>query len=102
MEAINRIIYNQGKAQQARLGNLTREITAHQSGTISAINNQRINQLGILAGANQYAGAGLDLLKKVGDTVETGEPLYIIHSTNSNDFALANSAAESNSGYEIS
>lgn len=102
LEAINRIIYNQGKAQQARLGNLTREITAHQFGTISAINNQRINQLGILAGANQYAGAGLDLLKKVGDTVETGEPLYIIHSTNSNDFALANSAAESNSGYEIS
>lgn len=101
LEAINRIIYNQGKSQQARLGNLTREITAQQAGTVRSINNQRITHLGVLAGANQYAGAGLDLLKKVGDSVETGETLYIIHATNSNDFALANSAAESNSGYEI-
>lgn len=101
LEAINRIIYNQGKAPQARLGNLTREITAHQSGTIKSIDNRRMNQLGILAGANQYNGAGIDLLKKIGDTVEIGETLYIIHSTNSNDFASANSAAESNSGYEI-
>lgn len=101
LETINRIIYTQGKAEQARLGSLTREITARQSGTVRSINNQRINTIGILAGAGQYAGAGLDLLKKVGDTVESGETLYIIHSTNSNDFALANSAVENDTGYEI-
>ncbi len=101
LEAINRIIYNQGKAPQARLGNLTREITADRSGTVQSINNQRINHLGILAGAGQYAGAGFDLLKKVGDSVTAGETLYIIHSTNSNDLAMANSAIDSDNGYEI-
>ncbi len=101
LEAINRIIYNQGKAPQARLGNLTREITATRSGIVDSINNQRITHLGILAGAGQYPGAGFDLLKKVGDSVSAGEPLYIIHSTNSNDFAMANSAIDSDNGYEI-
>jgi thymidine phosphorylase len=54
-----------------------------------------------LAGASQYAGAGLDLLKKVGDTVETGETLYRIHSLTSSDFAFANSAVDGDNGYEI-
>jgi len=101
LESLNRIIYNQGKAPQAQLGNLNRDVTAQTSGTIVSINNQRINHIGILAGAGQYNGAGLDLLKKVGDKVEIGEPIFVIHSTNSTDFALANSAAEGDTGYEI-
>lgn len=101
LEALNHIIYAQGKAPQARLGSLTREITTLKGGIIRSIDNQKINHIGVLAGANQYAGAGLDLLKKVGDKVEAGEALYIIHSTNSNDFALANSAVESDNGYSI-
>ena len=101
LEAINHIIYTQGKAPQARLGNLTREITSRQSGTIRSIDNRRITQIGRLSGANQYAGSGLDLLKKAGEKVEVGEALYIIHSTNSNDFALANSAVEGDNGYDI-
>ena len=101
LEALNHIIYAQGKAPQAHLGNLTREITTMKSGTVNSIDNQKINHIGILAGANQYAGAGIDLLKKVGDKVEAGEALYIIHSTNSSDFALANSAVENDNGYVI-
>lgn len=102
LEAMNKIIYSQGKATQAQLGHLTRDIVAQYSGVVEAIDNQMINRIGVLAGASQYAGAGLDLLKKVGDTVERGEPLYRIHSMNSGDFAFANSIIDGNNGYEIS
>ena len=101
LETINRIIYAQGKAPQAQLGHLTRDIVASKAGVVESINNQRINKIGVLAGASQYSGAGLDLLKKVGDRVEVGESLYRIHSVNSSDFAFANSFVDGNSGYEI-
>ena len=101
LEALNKIIYAQGKSEPARLGNLTREILSNNSGVVRSINNQRINHIAILAGANQYVGAGIDLLKKVGDTVDVGEPLYIVHALTSGDFALANSVIEADKGYEI-
>lgn len=101
LEAINRIIYSQGKAPQAQLGHLTRDIVSTKSGIVESIDNQQITKIGVLSGASQYAGAGLDLLKKVGDTVDAGEALYRIHSVNANDFAFANSFVDGNSGYEI-
>lgn len=101
LETINRIIYAQGKAPQAQLGHLTRDIVAAKAGIIEGIDNQRINKIGVLAGASQYSGAGLDLLKKVGDSVEPGETLYRIHSVNASDFAFANSIVDGNNGFEI-
>ncbi len=101
LEAMNKIIYAQGKAPQPQLGNLTRDIVSTQSGVVESINNERINKIGVLAGASQYPGAGLDLLKKVGDKVEQGETLYRIHSVNSTDFAFANSVVDGYTGYEI-
>ena len=101
LEALNRIIYAQGKASQAHLGRLTRDITAEKSGVVASIDNARIARIGVLAGAQQNPGAGVDLLKKVGDTVERGDTLYRIHSVNPNDFAFANSAVDGDNGYEI-
>lgn len=101
LEAMNKMIYAQGKAPQPQLGHLTRDIVATAGGVVESINNERINRIGILAGAGQYPGAGLDLLKKVGDRVEQGETLYRIHSLTSTDFAFANSVVDGNNGYEI-
>ena len=98
---MNHIIYAQGKAPQAQLGRLTRDITAEKSGVVASINNTRITRIGVLAGAQQNAGAGVDLLKKVGDTVERGDVIYRVHSVNPNDFAFANSAVDGDNGYEI-
>ena len=92
----------QGKAPQPQLGHLTRDIVSNISGTVESIDNERINKIGVMAGAAQYAGAGVDLLKKVGDRVEQGETLYRIHSVNSTDFAFANSMVDGYTGYEIS
>lgn len=101
LEAINRIIFAQGKASQIILGQLTHEIISTRTGVVESIDNYRINQIGVLAGANQYSGAGLDLRKKVGDEVEPGDVLYIIHSLNSSDLALAQQAASSDNGFNI-
>ena len=102
LESINRIIHAQGKAPLPQLGHLTRDIVATKSGVIEKIDNSRISKIGVLAGAAQHAGAGLDLLKKVGDNVEQGEVLYRIHSMNATDFAFANSVVDGNTGYEVS
>lgn len=102
LEALNKIIYAQGKAPQPQLGSLTRDIVSTVSGVVESIDNTRITKIGVLAGASQYPGAGLDLFKKVGDRVEQGEPLYRIHSVTSSDFAFANSVVDGYTGYEIS
>ena len=101
LDALGKIIYAQGKAPQAQLGHLTREVVATKSGIVEAIDNEQISKIGILAGASIHPGAGIDLLKKVDDNVSAGEPLYRIHATNSGDFAFANSVAEGNNGYKI-
>ena len=101
LESINRIIHAQGKAPQPTLGHLTRDIVASESGYVESIDNTRINRIGVLAGASQNPGAGLDLLKKVGDKVEQGETLFRIHSMNSIDFGYANTAVDGNNGYVI-
>ncbi len=101
LESINRIIHAQGKAPQPTLGNLTREIVATSSGYVESIDNNRINRIGVLAGASQNAGSGLDLLKKVGDKVNEGDSLFRIHSTNQTDFGYASTAADGNNGYVI-
>ncbi len=102
LDVINKMIHAQGKAPQPQLGHLTRDIVSNVNGVVEAIDTARINKIGVWAGAGQYAGAGLDLLKKVGDKVEQGETLYRIHSCNSTDFAYANSVVEGYTGYEIS
>lgn len=102
LEAMNKIIKAQGKVSQPKLGGLTRDIVADSSGIVDSIDNSRINKIGVMAGAGQYAGAGIDLLKKAGDKVEAGDILYRLYSCNSTDFAFANSLIDAYNGYEIS
>ena len=46
-----------------------------------------------LAGAPTDPGAGLELLKAVGDDVRAGDPLYRIHGDEPSDFGFAVEAA---------
>ena len=102
LDAMEQMIRDQGKAEPAQLGHLTRDIIADTSGKVNRIDNTFVNRISILAGAGQYAGAGIDLFKKVGDSVETGDILYRIYSCNQNDFAFVSSVIENGkSGFEI-
>ena len=52
-----------------------------------------------LAGAPMDKGAGIDILKKIGDHVEAGETLYRILSCVDADFGFACDMADEGSGY---
>ena len=54
-----------------------------------------------MAGAPIDKGAGIRILKKIGDRVEKGEPIYRIHAFEPSEFELAVGAAKIDAGYQI-
>jgi len=101
LATFNRIAAAQGRQSAQQMGHLSRDIVASTSGVVESIDNSRIIKIGVWAGAGQHEGAGVDLFKKVGDTVREGDPLYRIYSCASADFALANSIVDGDNGYKI-
>ncbi|NMB99398.1 MAG: thymidine phosphorylase family protein, partial [Thermoanaerobaculaceae bacterium] len=68
-EKMERIIEAQGRRTLKEPGPLKREIVAYKNGRINEINNQKIAKCAKLAGAPEDAGAGVYLLKRVGEKV---------------------------------
>ncbi len=101
LEVMSRIIHAQGKVTPPPLGQYTREILAPVAGIVSSINNIQINKIASQAGAPRDKGSGVDILKKAGDSVESGEALYRIHASDQAGFAFACGLAEGNSGFDI-
>lgn len=85
-----------------RIGDLVSEVRAASAGRVEAIDCQRISAIARLAGAPTDAGAGIDLLRKSGDPVKAGEPLYRIHASEPSDFGFAVEAAGADSGVRVS
>jgi thymidine phosphorylase len=99
MEAI---LDAQGRRKEPlHLGQLTHEVTAEHAGIVGAIDNLRLARIARLAGAPQASGAGVDLLRKVGDPVLAGQPLYRIHARYPADFAFAREMAARGHGYTL-
>ena len=102
LKKLQAIIEAQGKQTQTfMLGSLTRDITAPAGGYVTAIDNFRMSKIARLAGAPMDKGAGVDLLKKLGDEVMQGETLYRIYAEFPADFDFACSLADESSGYTI-
>ncbi len=96
------IIEAQGAPRQHyETGTLTRDIVADRDGLVVSISNQVLSRVARLAGAPMDKGAGVLLLKKLGDRVEAGEPLYRIHAQFSADFDFALRHAGRDTGYRI-
>jgi thymidine phosphorylase len=69
---------------------------------VTGIDNFLVARVARLAGAPMDKGAGTDLLKKLGDPVQKGEPLYRVHAQFPADFKFAQAHnAERGSGYQI-
>ena len=62
---------------------------------------ERLARIARLAGAPKADGAGVDLLRKMGDPVVRGEPLYRIHATNPSELEFARHQAAQGSGYTV-
>jgi thymidine phosphorylase len=102
LATMQRIIDAQGPPPiRAVLGHLTAEIVAETSGLVAAIDNLRLNRLARLAGAPIAKGAGVRILKKIGDRVERGEPLYRIYASEPFEFDFALMAARQQHGYRL-
>jgi len=100
--AMHRIIEAQGAgAGDMKPGSMTRDIAAERDGVVAAIDCYRIARIARLAGAPTDKGAGIDLIKKVGDPVRQGEPLYRIHAIHATDFRFATDMADAASGYQL-
>jgi thymidine phosphorylase len=99
---MRKIIEAQGPSPvKSALGELTRDITSPADGVVAAIDCYRIARIARTAGAPIDRGAGVDLLKKVGMPVQTGEPLYRIYAAHPTDFRFAVDMATNESGYHL-
>ncbi len=99
---MERIIEAQGRQPTVTPpGALVREVLADADGTVTGIDNLQVARIARMAGAPMDKGAGVDLLKKLGDRVEKGEPLYRVHASFAADFRFACALVDSESGYRI-
>lgn len=102
LAAMERIIAAQGpQPVRFRPGALVHAVAARNSGTVTAIDCHLIARIARLAGAPMEKGAGIDLLCKVGDRVNAGEPLYRIHATSETGLGFARELAGESSGYVV-
>jgi thymidine phosphorylase len=100
--AMDRIIEAQGPSPLGDgIGDLVHDVAARRSGTVAAMDCLQFASIARLAGAPTSPGAGIDLLRKGGDRVRAGEPLYRIHGSDPSDFHFAVEAAADNDGVEI-
>jgi thymidine phosphorylase len=88
-EKMQKIIDAQGRREMKEPGPLKKEILSYKNGRITEIDNQKIAKCAKLAGAPEDAGAGICLLKRVGEKVKRGEPLFVIYAEQEADLGYA-------------
>ncbi len=102
LEKMEAIIEAQGRQNKPlELGALSFEVCADGEGVVTAIDNFVLAKTARLAGAPMDKGAGVDLLKKLGEPVKEGEVLYRVHAEYRADFDFAHNFTARNSGYSI-
>lgn len=102
---MNAIIEAQGSRgfdhQHPRLGRLTFEVFAQTTGVVTGIDNLQIARVARLAGAPTVQGAGVDLLRKLGEAVTVGDVLYRVHAEFQTDLSFARQLCGKFGGYSI-
>jgi thymidine phosphorylase len=89
LDKMERILDAQGRKPPRAAGERVLEAKAPKAGRVAAMDNQKVAKCAKLAGAPTDAGAGVDLLKRVGDAVADGEPLFRIHAEEEADLGYA-------------
>ncbi|ATX79984.1 thymidine phosphorylase [Mariprofundus aestuarium] len=102
MAKMQAIIGAQGVNEEPYVrGALVMEVVAPESGFVVEINNLQMARIARMAGAPMDKGAGVDLLKKMGDKVEAGEVLYLIYAEFPSDFDFAVEQTKKDIGFRI-
>jgi thymidine phosphorylase len=102
---MNAIIAAQGRKpfdhNNLQLGALTFEVCASAEGVVTGIDNLQIARIARLAGAPKVIGAGVDLFRKLGDAVASGDVLYRVHAGYQSELEFARQACAKSTGYSI-
>jgi thymidine phosphorylase len=77
------------------------DVPAPHDGAVAGIDCLRLNRLARMAGAPIDKGAGIKVLKKIGDRVDRGEPLYRIYAADRPQFELTVASAGTNIGFVV-
>jgi len=64
-------------------------VVATRAGRVGAIDNRRLAKIAKLAGAPDDKVAGLEVRVRIGDAVELGQPLFVVHAETRSELAYA-------------
>ena len=84
-----------------QLARLSFEVLADADGVVIAIDNHQLARIARIAGAPKVQGAGVDLMRKLGDAVERGSVLYRVHADYAADLEFARQACLRATAYSI-
>ena len=79
----------QGEFKEPAIAKYYKTVEAEFNGTISEINNRKVAQLAKLAGAPDTLAAGIDFRVQLKEKVESGQPLFTIHSNSPGELEYA-------------
>ncbi len=100
--ALDAIVTAQGRRDPSpRPATLTHTVRALRPGRIGEIDGWRIAGIARRAGAPFDKSAGIDLLRRVGDDVATGEGLFTIHASSGPDLEAAVAMAAGDDGFGL-
>lgn len=101
LQRMNAIIDAQGRRVPPLPGRLVFEVCAPAAGMLVGVDNLRLARIARATGAPQVAAAGVDLLVRLGQQVQAGQPLYRLHACYGADLDFARRMALADSGWHI-
>lgn len=105
LETMNAIIDAQGRRpfdhNHPALATFVHEVRADEAGVVVGIDNLKIASIARIAGAPKVAGAGVDLMRKLGDKVQSGDVLYRVYAEHHSDLIFVIQECQKSSGYTV-
>ena len=102
LEKMDRIIKAQGeRAIRPPLGRLQFDVRAETAGRVTAIDNFFLARLARLAGAPISMGAGVELFRKLGEPVLSGDVLYRVYAEFPSNHEFARDFVAHRNGYTL-
>ncbi len=105
LSKMNDIIRAQGAHpfdhNQLALGPLSFDVRAERAGVVCGIDNLQMARIARFAGAPKVRQAGVDLARKLGETVAVGDLLYRVYAQYPSDLQFARQACDKSAGYSI-
>ncbi len=83
------------------LARLSFDVLADCDAVVTGIDNLQLARIARLAGAPKVQGAGVDILRKLGEPVRAGDCLYRVYADFPADLAFARQATERASGVSL-